>query len=327
MTTIDITEILQSVRETVHSHRLGDGQYARYGASRGTKINAYGCADAANILYSLRSLPKSRAERDAFVAAIQGFQDPVSGYFLEGSHHAIHTTAHCTAALELFDALPLYPFSDMETYLDAEQFERYMMETCDFLHRGNAAHPGAGIYAAFSITGKASPTFKKAYFDFLDRTCSPTTGLWEKDPVPEFTRRFQIGDAFHYYFNYGDAHRAIPYPAALIDACLDAYRGGAFEETFGRQFHFIEMDWVYCLNRATYQTAHRFDEVKSTLLEFTKGYIGYLAEVDYKTDPGANDLHLLFGVVCALIELQKALPGMIVSEIPTRLVLDRRPFI
>ena len=83
-----------------------------------------------------------------------------------------------------------------------------------------------------------------------------------------------------------------------------------------------------CRNlRATYQTAHRFDEVKSALLEFAKGYISYLAEVDYKTDPGANDLHLLFGVVCALIELQKALPGMIVSEIPTRLVLDRRPFI
>ena len=185
---IDITEILESILETVHSHKLGDGQYARYHACRGAKINAYGCADAANILYSLRSLPRDRAERDAFVAAIRSFQDPASGYFLEGSHHKIHTTAHCTAALELFDALPLYPFTDMEQYLDAAHFERYMMEEYDFLHYGRAAHAGAGIYAAFSITGKASPEFKKAYFDFFDRTCSPTTGLWEKDPVPEFTR-------------------------------------------------------------------------------------------------------------------------------------------
>ena len=110
MMKIDITEILESILETVHSHKLGDGQYARYHACRGAKINAYGCADAANILYSLRSLPRDRAERDAFVAAIRSFQDPASGYFLEGSHHKIHTTAHCTAARELFDALPLYPF-------------------------------------------------------------------------------------------------------------------------------------------------------------------------------------------------------------------------
>jgi hypothetical protein len=35
----------------------------------------------------------------------------------------------------------------------------------------------------------------------------------------------------------------------------------------------------------------------------------------------------LFGAVCALAELQRALPGEIRSERPLRLVLDRRPFI
>ena len=39
------------------------------------------------------------------------------------------------------------------------------------------------------------------------------------------------------------------------------------------------------------------------------------------------DLHMLFGSVCALAELQSALPGMIITEKPLRLVLDRRPFI
>ena len=48
---------------------------------------------------------------------------------------------------------------------------------------------------------------------------------------------------------------------------------------------------------------------------------------DFETDDPINDLHMLFGTVCALAELQNALPGEIVSTRPMRLVLDRRPFI
>ena len=40
-----------------------------------------------------------------------------------------------------------------------------------------------------------------------------------------------------------------------------------------------------------------------------------------------NDLHALFGAVCALAELQLALPGELRSSVPLRNVLDRRPFI
>ena len=39
------------------------------------------------------------------------------------------------------------------------------------------------------------------------------------------------------------------------------------------------------------------------------------------------DLHLLFGMVCCLAELQQALPGTFRTQRPLRLVLDRRPFI
>ena len=56
-------------------------------------------------------------------------------------------------------------------------------------------------------------------------------------------------------------------------------------------------------------------------------YITYLNQVDTATDSSWNDIHLLFGMVCALAELQLALPGKIQSEYPLRQVLDRRPFI
>ena len=40
-----------------------------------------------------------------------------------------------------------------------------------------------------------------------------------------------------------------------------------------------------------------------------------------------NDLHSVFGTVCCLAELQRALRGSIITEKPLKLVLDRRPFI
>ncbi|MDF3130566.1 hypothetical protein P0Y35_15265 [Kiritimatiellaeota bacterium B1221] len=42
---------------------------------------------------------------------------------------------------------------------------------------------------------------------------------------------------------------------------------------------------------------------------------------------GLNDLHMLFGSLCALAELQASLPGVLTSSRPLKLVLDRRPFI
>lgn len=40
-----------------------------------------------------------------------------------------------------------------------------------------------------------------------------------------------------------------------------------------------------------------------------------------------DDLHMTFGALCAVAELQLALPGEIRTPRPLLLVLDRRPFI
>ena len=48
---------------------------------------------------------------------------------------------------------------------------------------------------------------------------------------------------------------------------------------------------------------------------------------DENTSDEWNDLHMLFGAVCAVAELQIALPGELRSTYPLRQILDRRPFI
>ena len=74
--------------------------------TRDLGVNPYGCADAANLLYSIGRFPGSAGERLAWVDALRSLQDPGDGLFHEATHHEIHTTAHCVAALELFDARP-----------------------------------------------------------------------------------------------------------------------------------------------------------------------------------------------------------------------------
>ena len=108
---------------------------------------------------------------------------------------------------------------------------------------------------------------------------------------------------------------------------MDIYDRAILPPNFGECCHFIEMDWVYCLNRASRQTPHRFYDIRTALYNFAEKYIAYLESVDWERDESANDLHLLFGALCCIAELQLALPGTIQSTVPLRLVLDRRPFI
>jgi hypothetical protein len=90
---------------------------------------------------------------------------------------------------------------------------------------------------------------------------------------------------------------------------------------------FIDVDVIFCLNRAMRQTPHRFYEAKAALEEYAEAYIDMMLNIDYESNNSFNDLHCLFGAVCCLCELQMALPGKIITSKPLRSVLDRRPFI
>jgi len=106
----DIRDILREARKVVSSHAgPTPGEYHRVlkpsdDKSIKTGVTAYGCADAACILYALDELPADTAQREAWIEAIGKFQNPQTGLFEDGSHHEIHTTAFALAALDFFDA-------------------------------------------------------------------------------------------------------------------------------------------------------------------------------------------------------------------------------
>ena len=339
---MDINNLILKIKETVDSHYLGKpGEYARWiwhdspdgnnvitwDVERDLGLNEYGCADAANILYTIGYFPSDPEERKCWVETLQNMQDPKTGLFTEQTHHPIHTTAHCAAALELFDAKPKYPYTDLEQYKTKEGLYG-LLEGLDWANPWSQSHQGAGIYAAFANADQLTPEWRKWYFDWLWENASPETGFWKKGYEDKSMPHAQMAGGFHYYFNHEHAHMPVRYPEKMIDYCLYMYRETEMHSgKFGRLVGFIEVDWIYSITRSMRKTPHRFEECKQTLIEFADDYIAYLNTIDHKTHDGFNDLHMLFGMTCALAELQQALPGRYTTAKPLKLVLDRRPFI
>ncbi len=334
---LDIQPLIHAAGATLATHQLERvGAYARWitphsdaNQSRDLGLNPYGVADAANLLYTIGHFPSEPTARASWIEILRGLQETESGLYREGTHHSFHTTAHCLAALELFDARPLHALKAMES-LEREPALTAFLEGLNWAEQPwGQSHQGAGLYAARVIAREATPQWENWYFDWLWREADSQTGLWRRGCVSHATPRGifpHLAGSFHYLFNHEHAHRPLRYPAQLVDFCLELYRENWWP-SLGRAVGFAEIDWVYCLTRALRQSGHRFDESQATLREFAAGYVAFLDGLDKRTDEGWNDLHQLFGAFCCLAELQQALPGELRSDIPLKLVLDRRPFI
>lgn len=330
----DIRTVIRKIKYVLKTHEMGTGKYARWiwqneKGDRNLLPSEYGCADAANILYTIGEFIKSPDERALWTESLQSFQNPETGLFSEPTHHTIHTTAHCLAALELFDTEAKYPLKGLMQYATKEGLYG-LLEGQDWENPWSESHKGAGIYAALVIADEVDKQWQDDYFAWFRRECDPETGLWRKGYVKERIRPLHehMAGTFHYLFNHEYAKMPLPYPERMIDSMLKLHWEDAdFAKISACTIGFIDIDWIYCLTRAMRQTPHRFAEGKKALEEYADKLLDYLERVDETKDDGFNDLHALFGTVCALAELSQALPGKFIYDKPLKLVLDRRPFI
>lgn len=330
----NIDGIIRKVNSVLKTHEMGTGKYARWiwqneANNRDLSPSEYGCADAANILYTFGDFIKEPEERAKWIESLRSFQDPETGLFSEPTHHTIHTTAHCVAALELFDADARYPLKGLMPYATKEGLYR-LLEEQDWDDPWSESHKGAGVFAALVIAGAVDKTWQDDYFAWFQKECDPDSGLWRKGYIPGKTAPLHayMAGSFHYLFNHEYARQPLPYPEKMIDSMLKLfYEDAEFAKMACKTIGFIDVDWIYCMTRAMRQTSYKHDEAKKAVEEYAEKLISYLETVDETKDEGFNDLHALFGTVCALAELAQALPGQIISEKPLKLVLDRRPFI
>jgi hypothetical protein len=331
----DIRDFVRAVEKTIASHQLATvGAYRRWitqkpDNSRNMGLDPYGCADAANILYTISQFPSGHDEREAWIKTLQSMQDSNTGLFRDNTHVEIHTTAHCIAALELFDALPRYPVNTLSQYKTPEAMEKFL-DQLDWQHNPwGDSHRGAGLYVSLVLSQEVSSEWEDRYFDWLYKNTDPETGFLRKGSITQSCNEHDIfphlAGSFHYLFNQQYARRPLPYPDAMVNSCLEIFNSNCYP--LGDSIGFAEIDWVFCLTRSVRQCGHRHSEAVRALMEFTDTYIPFLLELDPMTHDDLNDLHSLFGTMCCLAELQTALPGVIKTERPLRLVLDRRPFI
>lgn len=333
--THDLRGFETTVLALIERHTLGPpGHYSRWtlpsaDSSRNLGLNPYGVADAANLLYTLGRFPDDLAVRTGFVDTLRSFQSEEDGLFHEPTHHPIHTTAHCLGALELFDARPSRRFSGLDAWRAPEAMEAMLDGLNWATNPWLEAHRGAGLFAALHLAGESTPEWEERYFEWLDEAADPATGMPRGDALPDGNRDTYLFPAlagtFHYLFNQQHMRRPIVHPEALIDTCLDIRERNLFP--FFHRVGFAEIDWIYCLNGALRQSEHRSDEARAALRDFGADLVECLVALDPGTDAGLDDLHDLFGAVCAIAELQQALPGEFETTQPWRLVLDRRPFI
>lgn len=335
MKTVNLDVLVERIADCVKRHELSAGCYARWlwqklnkrGEPRELGRNEYGCADAANILYIIGRFPSEPAERAEWVRNLQELQDPETGMYTEATHHTIHTTAHCMAALELFDMKPLYKAKALEKYTTKEGlYELLEKEVPWEVNPWPASHRGAGILPCLTNTDMVGLEWKNWYFDWFWEHSDPEIGFFTYGNREGIELYKHMAGGFHYMFNHEAERRPYRYPEKIIDSCLTLMEDARSVKMLDH-CGFLEIDVVYALTRAMRQTPHRFYEGKAALEKFAEEYIEMMMGLDPMTDESFNDLHMLFGAVCCLAELQTALPGKILTTKPLRLVLDRRPFI
>jgi hypothetical protein len=327
---IDLRGFVRSAEDIVASHALGGGAYRRWNRTdEGT--NPYGCADAANILYTIGRFPRDPAERAGWITSLQSLQDPSTGLFEEATHHPIHTTAHCVAALELFDARPARKLVQLASLTAIPAMRDFLADLNWAADPWRASHQGAGLFAALVIVEDVDADWQSAYFEWLDAHTDSRTGLFGGQHVRPVEHSGvaslvpHMAGSFHYLFNMQWARWPLCYPERMIDTCLHMLAEDKYP--LGRRVSFAEIDWIYCVNRALRQCSHRFADARAAIERLGRRLADFLLALDPATDEGLNDLHLLFGTLCALAELQQALPGLVRTDRPLKLVLDRRPFI
>ena len=328
----DLRAFIKEIEKIVARHNLGKtGEYTRWltqdqKGSRDLGSTPYGCANAANILYTIGALPDAFAEREAFAKVLQQFQDAQSGLFVNPGNYETHTTAFVSGALKLLDAKPLYQAEGFRQYLPKEALRQFM-ESIDWAKNPwLGSHLGAGIYASMVLTETADDAWEDAYFGWLDENADPQTGLWKRGALDGAPRFHYLAATFHYVFSYEHAKRALPYPKALLDTCIQAYREGACID-FAKEVGWADIDFSYLLARVQRRAGTRYEETQQILKEIADGLIGQLLRMDTETSEQLNDLNTLFAIVCALAVLQDALPGYIRTSKPLKLVLDVRPFL
>ncbi len=303
----------------------GAGQYARSPGDKSSEL--YGVADMACILYTIGALHPTAKERDEWAAAFQTFQNPATGWLVEKSrtHDPLHNTAFALAAMQLLDLTPQYPVKMGAAYADPRAF----LETLDWrtgVYPGS--HKGAGVGSIFALVPTlGTPAWFEQYFAACDALFDPANGLMGRAKPPAGDAD-QVGGTFHYSFLYRYFNRRMPYPERRIDTVLGLQLPDGY--WLATNHLWLTLDAIFLMTRTLRYCPHRFDDVRDCVRRVMATLMRDVFSVEGRkqTFTGHLAVHLVTAAISIAAEAQQFLGAReVVTDIPLRLVLDRRPFI
>ncbi len=287
-------------------------------------VDVYAPSDLACILFTIRRLDLTSAERDVMVGAIARYQEPDTGQFVSDGYHSVyHATAFALAALELLNARapaprflePLLEWTALKAWLEERDWERPW---------SGAGHDVPGVASALAVTEMAPLSWYHRLFDWLDQEQDPATGMWRRGAFAALTTN-QLGAAFHFYFIYEHFRRPIPRCEAILDATL-SLQAASGSWTPNMPPGFIDLDAAYTLSRASRVAQHWRADALAGLRRLADYTLASVLDPEQRVCTFA-DTHTALGTVACLAALQEALPDELPTRTPLRQVLDRRPFI
>jgi hypothetical protein len=202
-------------------------------------------------------LPPYPQDRVRWIHAIQSFQDPHTGWFMEGeepSHVEWHVTAYAVAALQLLDARPRHTIEAALLLTDPAALRRRLdgLDWTDWVYL--ESHTGAGIGSVFTMLDELLPVpedrsrWFDTYFDAVDAHLDPRTGL-HGDHKPAIGDLDQLGGTFHYAFLYEHHRRSLRFARRRLDSVAGLQQASGLWDAANPWW--LTLDGAYLLRTAT----------------------------------------------------------------------------
>jgi hypothetical protein len=275
-------------------------------------------------------------KRAIWIANIQKFQNPKTGWFKQGSwnyyshHFKEHSTAYATSALKLLGSKSKYSLklgNKLKTKITVEIWLKKMQWGLLFWP---GSHRGGGVPAVFATTGDVPhPNFFELYFDWLDREADPEVGFWRRGLIHKIQKnrltKHELGGSIHLYWIYEFMKHPIPYPEKVIDSTLKLQnKWGLWDKEIG---YCIDLDAIFCMARCCKQlNGYRKDDIYESIIKFLDYTIPKLNDKNFLFNKYENS-HKITGYLEAIAEIQKFYPDLIKTSKPWRESLDITPWV
>ncbi|MBD3229242.1 MAG: hypothetical protein GF329_13750 [Candidatus Lokiarchaeota archaeon] len=304
------------------------------------KPRLYASSDMVFTLYITNELKgyidSANGKINHWMKIIQDFQGYKNGWFKQGLwnydnfHFKEHSTAFAASALKLLGGKPKHKLKFLDKLNTREKVEKWLKGIEWGLLFWSGSHRGGGVAAYILTTGEIpNKRFFRWYFNWLDQEADPKVGFWRRSWLHRIFKnrltRNELGGSIHFYWIYQFMDHPIPYPEKVIDSTLKLQNELGL---WGKNVSYcVDLDAIYCLTRCSRQiNNYREKDIYQAILKYLDYTVPSLNNKEFLFNKYKNT-HKITGCLCAIAEIQKFYPELILTKKPWRQSLDITPWI